>query len=180
MRLASAALTDATMIAMDLKRPLEDGDIRTVGVFHGLVEFLGLHHIDISEDIEPRTSLDCTVPPLLQSNPAHVEGAKHCAFIAAQLDGKQAFDDGAAAVYRYTMPMRLIPVAVPGAARRRPGRRRLFVKKGTPEYLEGLERPADAPTQCPGVVARSFIPSCRVRTCMGRFPVPGIWYLARS
>ena len=152
MRLASEALTDATMIAMDLKRPLEDGDIRTVGVFHGLVEFLGLHHIDISEEIEAlRTSLDCTVPPLLQSNPAHVEGAKHCAFIAAQLDGKQAFDDGgAAAVYRYTMPMRLIPVAVRALPVDDQAAVAYLLRKERLEYLEGLERPADAPRKCPG------------------------------
>ena len=152
MRLASEALTDATMIAMDLKRPLEDGDIRTVGVFHGLVEFLGLHHIDISEEIEAlRTSLDCPVPPLLQSNPAHVEGAKHCAFIAAQLDGKQAFDDGgAAAVYRYTMPMRLIPVAVRALPVDDQAAVAYLLRKERLEYLEGLERPADAPRKCPG------------------------------
>jgi len=152
LRLASEALTDATMLAMDLERPLEDGDIRTVGVFHGLVEFLGLNHIDISEEIEGlRTSLHCPPPPLLQSNPAHVEGAKHCAFIAVQLDGKEAFDDGgAAAVYCYTMPMRLIPVAVRALPVDDQAAVAYLLRKERLEYLEGLERPADAPRKCPG------------------------------
>ena len=181
MRLASEALTDATMIAMDLKRPLEDGDIRTVGLFHGLVEFLGLHHIDISEEIEAlRTSLDCTVPPLLQENPAHVEGAKHCAFIAAQLDGKQAFDDGgAAAVYRHTMPMRLIPVAVRALPVDDQAAVAYLLKKERLEYLEGLERPADAPRKCPGGCG-TVVHSVAAARAHLRGSVPCAWNLVGS
>ena len=180
LRLASEALTDATMLAMDLERPLEDGDIRTVGVFHGLVEFLGLNHIDISEEIEGlRTSLHCPPPPLLQSNPAHVEGAKHCAFIAVQLDGKEAFDDGgAAAVYCYTMPMRLIPVAVRALPVDDQAAVAYLLRKERLEYLEGLERPADAPRKCPG--CETVVHSVAAARAHLHGTVPCAWKLVSS